>query len=166
MITTPAGEVRIDVLEISEHELVQLPDDPTDRLYALAHDWALRTATPLPIRATSGGAAFEHIVRVAEPGPLIATKLQALPNRSKAKEATDLLDIIRLTLDHQTGPRARSQLAKSDAQLRYDAALHVQSWFVERADRSRNLVLTTSAGAGVTTDEVTLVAELLLDALQ
>ncbi|QUQ71528.1 hypothetical protein [Kutzneria sp. CA-103260] len=166
MITTESGEVRIDVLEISERELAELSEDPTDRLYALAHDWALRTATPLQIRAAAGGTAFEHSVKVAEPGPLIATKLQALPNRSKTKEATDILDIIRLALDPQTGPAIRRQLAFSDSQLRHDAALHVQAWFVDNASRTLRLVRTTPAGADTASDTVALVGELLLASLR
>ncbi len=166
MITTASGAVRIDVLEISEREIADLSEDPTDRLYALAHDWALRTATPLRIRAAAGGTAFEHCVRVAEPGPLIATKLQALPNRSKTKEATDLLDIIRLALDPQTGPEVRTQLAASDGQLKRDAALHVQTWFADNAGRTLRLVRTTQAGADTASDTVTLVGELLLAVLR
>lgn len=166
VITTASGQVRIDVLEISERELAELSDDPTDRLYALAHDWALRTATPLQIRAAAGGTAFEHSVRVSEPGPLIATKLQALPNRSKTKEATDILDIIRLTVDPQTGPAVRTQLAVSDSQLRRDAALHVQTWFIDNASRTLRLVRTTTAGADTASDTVALVGELLLAALR
>ncbi len=166
MITTASGAVRIDVLEISEREIADLAEDPTDRLYALAHDWALRTATPLRIRAAAGGTAFEHCVRVAEPGPLIATKLQALPNRSKTKEATDLLDIIRLALDPQTGPEVRTQLAASDGQLKRDAALHVQTWFADNAGRTLRLVRTTQAGADTASDTVTLVGELLLAVLR
>ncbi|GAA0213589.1 hypothetical protein GCM10010492_09270 [Saccharothrix mutabilis subsp. mutabilis] len=165
VVATPAGEVRIDVLEISESDLLHLPADPTGRLYTLAHDWALRTATSLGIRATAGETEFEHTVRVAEPGPLVATKLQALPDRSKAKEATDLLDIVRLTLDRQTGPAVRAQLAAAGARLREDAALHVRSWFVGRADRTLGLVRTTPAGAGAAPDDIALVAELLLEVL-
>jgi hypothetical protein len=157
--------VRIDVLEISELDLLRLPDDPTDRLYTLAHDWALRSATPLAIRATAGGTAFEHTVRVAEPGPLVATKLQALPNRSRAKEATDVLDIARLVLDHRTGAVVRTQLAASATQVKLDAALHVRSWFVERAGRTLRLVRATPAGASTTSDEIALVGELLLSVL-
>jgi hypothetical protein len=166
MIPTASGEVRIDVLEISERDLAELSEDPTDRLYTLAHDWALKTATPLQIRAAAGGTAFEHSVKVAEPGPLIATKLQALPNRSKAKEATDLLDIIRLTLDLQTGAVVREQLAGADTQLKRDAALHVRHWFSDSAGRTLRLVRTTPAGANTSQDTVALVGELLLVSLQ
>lgn len=153
------------MLEISELDLLRLPDDPTDRLYTLAHDWALRSATPLAIRATAGGTAFEHTVRVAEPGPLVATKLQALPNRSRAKEATDVLDIARLVPDHRTGAVVRTQLAASATQVKLDAALHVRSWFVERAGRTLRLVRATPAGASTTSDEIALVGELLLSVL-
>lgn len=105
LISTPDGDVRVDVLEISASQLAELPEDPTDRLYLLAHDWAMATATPMSIQVTDGRAvAAEESVLVAEPGPLVATKLQALPNRSRAKEATDLLDIVRLTLDARAGP--------------------------------------------------------------
>ena len=104
MVATPTGDVRVDVLEVSEEQLDDLPEDPTDRLYLLSHDWALRSATPLHIRAVGGGTTSEHTVQVAEPAPLIATKLQALPNRARVKEATDLLDIVRLVLDEETGP--------------------------------------------------------------
>ncbi|REH41313.1 hypothetical protein BCF44_112397 [Kutzneria buriramensis] len=166
MITTASGEVRIDVLEISERELTDLSENPNDRLYALAHDWALRTATPLRIRAAAGGTAFEHSVKVAEPGPLVATKLQALPNRSKTKEATDILDIIRLALDPQTGPAVRTQFAVSGEQLRHDAALHSQGWFADNAGRTLRLVRTTPAGADTPLDTVALIGELLLAALR
>jgi hypothetical protein len=54
----------------------------------------------------------------AEPGPLIAMKLQSTIDRGAAKEGTDLLDIIRLALDRHAGPIARSQLSQADQQLR------------------------------------------------
>jgi hypothetical protein len=100
----------------------------------MGNDWALRTATPVRARAMDNDSvSAEAIVRVAEPGPLIATKLQALPNRASVKEATDLLDILRLTLDQHSGPLVRSQIAAADPRLKSDAALHVERWFLDRA---------------------------------
>ncbi|MEV6876799.1 hypothetical protein [Amycolatopsis sp. NPDC051128] len=55
MVATPTGNVRVNVIEISEGQLDELPEDPTDRLYVLSHDWALRSATPLHIHAVGGG---------------------------------------------------------------------------------------------------------------
>jgi hypothetical protein len=104
IISTKAGDIRVDTLEISADQLDDLPPDPTDRLYLLAHDWALRTATKLRIRAVvDTERSSEATILVAEPGPLITTKLQALPNRTSQKEATDVVDIVRLTLDQYTG---------------------------------------------------------------
>ncbi|MEC3975210.1 hypothetical protein [Amycolatopsis sp. H20-H5] len=165
MIATPTGDVRVDVLEVSEEQLNDLPADPTDRLYLLSHDWALRSATPLHVRAVGGGATSEHTVLVAEPGPLIATKLQALPNRASVKEATDLLDIVRLALDDETGPIVRAQLAAANDLLKQDAALHVKRWLGTAADRSLRLIRTTPSGSDTTPDTVALVGELLLASL-
>jgi hypothetical protein len=109
------GDIQVDVLEVADSDLARLPQDPTGRLYVLAHAWAADTATRMIIRA-------EHLdevqARVAEPGPLIAMKLQSTIDRGAAKEGTDLLDIIRLALDRHAGPIARSQLSQADEQLR------------------------------------------------
>lgn len=166
LVTTSAGQVRVDVLEISADQLADLPDDPTDRLYLLSHDWAIRTATPVLIRATTGAdATTETSVLVTQPGPLIATKLQALPNRSAAKESTDLLDIVRLTLDQATGSVVRAQLAGAEPQLREDASLHVQRWFVDNAERSLRFIHRTAMGSEIDRDTLALVGELLLASL-
>src|SRR5665811_2488253 len=106
LLPTAAGNVQVDVLEVTDAELADLPDDPTDRLHVLSHGWAAATATPMLIRA---GGMPDLAVAVAEPGPLIAMKLQSIMNRGAAKEGTDLLDIVRLCLDPAAGPVLRSQ---------------------------------------------------------
>lgn len=124
-IPTAAGAVKVDVIEVSDAGLSHLPEDETDRLAVLSHAWAIEAATPLRIRAASSdGASTEIVAYVAEPGPLIAMKLQSVMNRLVEKERTDLLDIVRLTLDHTAGPAARAQLAEADKQLAEDARLH------------------------------------------
>jgi hypothetical protein len=97
-IPTSTGAVKVDVIEVSDTELAHLPEDETDRLAVLSHAWAIETAMPLRIRAASPeGASTEVVAHVAEPGPLIAMKLQSIMNRTVNKERTDLLDIVRLT---------------------------------------------------------------------
>jgi hypothetical protein len=162
LVATPSGPVHVDILEVTDAELAALPDDPTDRLHVLAHAWAAATATLLVIRADN---IAEVTVAVAEPGPLIAMKLQSIMNRGSAKEATDLLDIIRLTLDPEAGPGSRSQLETTDPQLRRDAALHAARWFNEHADRSLRLIRAVPEGRDTTLDDLHLVAELLHSAL-
>jgi hypothetical protein len=112
LLPTPAGLVQVDIIEVTDSELERLPDDPTDRLAVLSHDWGARSATLMRISAAGSpvDSGVEVVVRVAEPGPLVAMKLQSVMNRTTAKERTDLLDIIRLTTDPVAGPQAREQL--------------------------------------------------------
>ncbi|MCV7209497.1 hypothetical protein [Mycolicibacterium canariasense] len=72
---TLAGVVEVDVLGVTDAALRELPDDATGRLHIMAHNWAAATASPMSLR-TPGFAPVT--VRVAEPGPLIAMKLQSL----------------------------------------------------------------------------------------
>ncbi|MCX2934703.1 hypothetical protein ORI20_31005 [Mycobacterium sp. CVI_P3] len=101
-------------------------------------------------------------VRVAEPGPLIAMKLQSLMDRGAAKEASDLLDIVRLTLDPAAGIAARQQLSNADLQLRADCLLHVKLWLVTHARRSLSRVRSIPEGHAMALDDIELTAELLV----
>jgi hypothetical protein len=161
-VSTPLGSVHVDVLEVSDDDFSPLPDDPTARLFVLSHAWAAATATPIIIRAQDIG---DMKVAVAEPGPLIAMKLQSTFDRGTDKEGTDLLDIIRLTLDRGAGRRAREQLSATDAQLARDIGRHVWWCFEEHADRSLSLINAIPEGAGTQPDDLSLVRELLTGAL-
>jgi hypothetical protein len=92
--------------------------------------------------------------------------LQALPNRTSQKEATDVVDIVRLTLDQHTGPVVREQLRLADGQIRADAAMHVKRWFAERAERTERLVSSIPFGRDITADTVALVGEILLGVMR
>lgn len=162
LVPTSAGSVQVDILEVTDADLAQLPDDPTDRLHVLSHAWAAGSATPVTIRTTD---LPDLSVAVAEPGPLVAMKLQSIMNRGAAKEGTDLLDIIRLCLDPTTRPVLTNQLATAEEQLRVDAARHAQRWFNDHADRSLRLIRAIPAGRGTELDDLHLVGELLQGAL-
>ncbi len=111
------------------------------------------------------GAHVEVSALVAEPGPLIAMKLQAIMNRAVAKQGTDLQDIVRLILDAQARPAALTQLGSCDASIAADVALHVDLWLVERRRQALRWIHDTG-GTDLTLDDVDLVAELLLAACQ
>ena len=81
-------------------------------------------------------------------------------NRSTAKEATDLLDIVRLTVDPATSAAVRQQLHAASSQLRTDAWRHTQSWFIDQRSRTLALLRRTSAD-DIDRDLMALVAELL-----
>jgi hypothetical protein len=151
------------VLEVTDKELGSLPEDPGDRLHVLAHAWAAATSSRVTLRI---GGAEQLVVAMAESGPLIAMKLQSVMNRGRAKEATDLLDILQLTLDPATGPASRSALAEADPTLRQDALLHARLWFEDRVDRTLRLVRSIPEGRDMQLDDLRLVSELLQGTLE
>lgn len=163
LLATPLGPVQVDVLRVSKADRDPLPEDENGRLHIQSHLWAAETATDLTLAVTG---ATEVTVAVAEPGPIIAMKLQAVMNRGAAKEGTDLLDIIRLTLDTQCGPASRGQLELADEQLRADALLHAQRWFHQHAARSLRKIQAVPEGRGIEADDLELVGELLTAALE
>lgn len=102
----------------------------------------------------------EVTTKVAEPGPLIATKIQAVMNRSVDKQGTDLRDIVRLTLDPDTRPAALSQIGTVEHAIARDISMHVDLWLVRRRDQALRWIRGTG-GRGVAVDDLALVAELL-----
>ncbi|ADU49638.1 hypothetical protein [Intrasporangium calvum] len=163
-LVTPYGPVKVDVLEVRQVEIDHPSDDPGDRLHASAHAWANDTATDLTMEVIlPGGENIEVTTPVAEPGPLVAMKLQAIMNRSLDKQGTDLLDIIRLTLDPATRPVALDQIRGVDEQVRRDIAQHVALWFDRKQDQAFTWVQ-RAGGHDIVLDDLSLVGELLTDA--
>lgn len=161
LLPTKFGPVKIDVLEVRQVELDQPSDDPGDRLHAFSHAWASDTATDLLIEVIRrDGNQVEVTARVAEPGPLIAMKLQAVMNRSADKQGTDLLDIVRLTFDDGTRSAALGQIGGVADAIAGDIALHVALWFNRRQQQALQWIH-RAGGDDVTADDLELVAELL-----
>lgn len=156
IIPTPAGDVKVDVLEVSDSDLQPLPEDPNDRLHVLSHAWAAETASFVTIGATDGtrDGYQEVVTRVAEPGPLIAMKLQSVMNRPAAKEGTDLLDIVRLLLDRSTRTVAVEQLGEAGSVMMGDVRRHADLWFTRNRERTIRRIRAVNGGAEV--DEATL----------
>ena len=164
LLPTAFGPVKVDVLEVRQVEIDQPSDDPGDRLHAFAHAWASDSATEVTIEvAPLSGAHVEVSALVAEPGPLVAMKLQAIMNRAAAKQGTDLQDIARLILDAQVRPAALAQLGSCGTSTAADIALHVDLWLVGRRRQALRLIH-NAGGTDITVDDLDLVAELLLAA--
>jgi hypothetical protein len=92
-------------------------------------------------------------------------KLQSVMDRGAAKEGTDLLDIVRITLDRTCGPTSRDQLESADAQLRIDALLHARQWFDRFDTQSLRKIRAVPEGRDVEIDDMRLVGDLLVGAL-
>lgn len=161
LLPTPFGSVKVDVLEVRQIEIDRPSDDPGDRLHASAHAWASDTATEMTIEVIRrDGQQAEVVTRVAEPGPLIAMKLQAVMNRSADKQGTDLLDIVRLTFDEGTRSSALDQIGGLAAAVASDIAIHVDLWFVRRREQALQWIRNVGA-EDVSADDLDLVADLL-----
>jgi hypothetical protein len=166
LLPTRYGAVKVDVLEVRQAEIDRPSEDPGDRLHAAAHAWANDSATDLIIEvANRRGEHVEVTTPVAEPGPLIAMKLQAVMNRSVDKQGTDLLDIVRLAVDRNTRPVALAQIAGVADTIASDIALHIDLWLVRRRQQALQWIR-NAGGADVTTDDLGLVADLLSAAAQ
>ncbi|MEH3076874.1 MAG: nucleotidyl transferase AbiEii/AbiGii toxin family protein [Quadrisphaera sp.] len=164
MLPTAFGDVRVDVLTVRQVELDDPSTDPGDRLHASSHAWAHQTASRVSIVVHSiAGPPVAVTAAVAEPGPLIAMKLQAVMDRGEVKRGTDLQDVLRLVLDEVQRPLLLNQLTSIDAAMAADVAAHVRLWLVKhRADALRWMRQTGTDD--ITLDDVDLVAELLLNA--
>jgi hypothetical protein len=164
LLKTVYGTVKVDVLEVRQVELDMPSDDPGDRLHAFAHAWANDTATEVTLEVLRANRdRLEVATLVAEPGPLVAMKLQAIMNRSVEKQGTDLLDIVRLTLDDATRPVVLDQIGRVDPSIAGDMALHTDLWLVRRRDQALRWI-NSVGGNDIGSDDVDLVAELLLTA--
>lgn len=161
LLPTPFGEVRIDVLEVRQIELDRPSDDPGDRLHASAHAWAADTATPMTIRVHLPDETLVEVTTpVAEPGPLVAMKLQAVMDRGAAKQGTDLHDIVRLVLDPEVRDPLLDQIAGHDPRTIADVAHHVELWLVRRRTETLRRIM-DAGGSDLTLDDIDLTAELL-----
>jgi hypothetical protein len=100
---------------------------------------------------------------MAEPGPLVAAKLQSVMDRPGAKAGTDLLDIVRLTLSPRTRPAVLAQCGDCADHLAGAARQRAGLWFGTRRLDSIRLIRAVG-GHDVDGDIVDLVGELLIDA--
>jgi hypothetical protein len=161
LLPTRAGDVHVDVLEVNQAEIDDPSDDAGDRLHATSHSWAHDTATSVTIVARGRhGADIEVEVLVAQPGPIVAMKLQAVMNRTSDKEGTDLLDILRITLDGACRPQVVKQIRGQPGQVRRDIGQHADHWFAARRDWALARIRETGAGS-TDTDDLALVHDIL-----
>lgn len=152
------------MLEVRQAELELPSDDPGDRLHAAAHAWAYESASRVEISVQgTRGKPVVVSASVAETGPLVAMKLQALMNRPFAKQGTDLLDILRLVLGTTSREEAVFQLSTVTRRVADDVAPHVEYWLVANSMASLRAVRAVG-GTDVVADDLELVADLLLAA--
>ncbi|HUY65387.1 MAG TPA: hypothetical protein VMV06_01090 [Acidimicrobiales bacterium] len=147
----PATDIRAELL----------PDAEPDRVFVLAHRWALDMAEELTLVVEENGAAVSRVrCRFATPASLVAMKLQSAPRRRAARAAKaggDYLDLFRLA-SHPTMTR-QIALALNDAphDLGPWCMREIQRCMIDDADRTVGII----ARSGAAESTVPTVAQML-----
>lgn len=82
----------------------------------------------------------QAVALVVRPGPLVAMKLKASVDRTEVKEATDLLDVVRLLTDPVTAGLVMEEFGTAHPQLVEDVAAHARLQFRTKALHTRRII--------------------------
>lgn len=173
-----ADGVGVDLIEVGEEPMDQvaqadLPDLDDERIFLLAHDFALRSAevVPLQVFAPAGVLLVECVTTVATASALFATKLQSAPARAGSaavKRGSDVLDAFMLLDEH--GPvHVANVLRTGPHDLHGLTARLAERLLVNEAERTVRWAKdagTNPARYGMTAEAVRDLAEELVARLQ
>jgi len=144
--------VRIDLVEVgtTRAERLQpadLPEDEADRMFVLARQWALDTATELELVASDDRlrTLASATCLVATPAAMVAMKVQSAPRRSASgrhKAASDYADIHRLLTCPGLLSPAAAALATAPHGLGTWVAAELERRLVGDAERVAGLIRT------------------------
>jgi hypothetical protein len=127
-----------------------LPEAEADRIFVLAHRWALDTAEALTLIAEEGGGVVaEARCRIATPASLVAMKLQSAPKRRAAraeKAGGDYLDLFRLA----SHPDMTRSIAEALSQAPHDlgswSQREIKRCMIDEADRTVGTIVRSGVG--------------------
>lgn len=147
----------------------QLPDVEEDRIFVLAHRWALDTADELSLIAETGGTIVARVqCRFAVPASLVAMKLQSAPRRRGVradKAGGDYLDLFRL-VSHPAMTRSIAiSLPAAPHDLGPWCSREITRCMIEDADRTVGLIARSGVAESYvpTTAQFRRAGELLID---
>lgn len=160
--------VRVDIIETEAFDDEDLEGiEGVDRLFVVAHRWALETAEPAEI--VVAGSEDVATIRVATPAALVAMKTSALAARrprEPRKHASDLYDLYSLTVEHDREGRLAEALSAAPYGLGAQVGAHLQQAVVDNAERAARWLSDggTEMGA-ITADDIRDVLGPLVDRL-
>jgi hypothetical protein len=131
-----ANGTDVDLISVGSWTPENLPDDELERMFVLAHWWAVQTAATLDLVVVEGNAGVAlATLPVASPAALVATELQSLRGRRRlpGKAVTDVLDAYRLLRAHDRDGGVAAALATAPWDLGPWAARALTETFVEHA---------------------------------
>jgi len=137
-----------------------LPDAEPDRVFVLAHRWALDMAEELTLIVEENDAAVSRVrCRFATPASLVAMKLQSAPRRRAArapKAGGDYLDLFRLTSHPAMTRQIASALNHAPHDLGSWCFRETRRCMIDDADRTVGIIVRS----GVAESTVPTVAQM------
>lgn len=130
---------KIDVIATGSWKPDDLPEDDLDRIFVLAHWWALQTAEAVELRVLDASVTTATAeIAVATPAALVACKLQSSRRRQRdqPRAATDIYDVYRLLVEHDRDGDVANTLATGPDDLGRWCADAITETFITGADRS------------------------------
>ena len=164
----------VDVIEVGAIDGDQLPDlDDGNRWFSVSHVWAVDTAERrrLVVFEDGGRPITETAAPIAQPGPLVAMKLQSHRARQRRpeKQASDIYDVYRLLVAHDRDGTIARNLATAPHGLAERCAEGLEETFVTEAARwARHLSVYDRGGdmGRVTADDLEVVGGLAAETLR
>ena len=127
-----------------------LPEGEADRIFVLAHRWALDTAEDLTLIAEEDGEVVAEVrCRIATPASLVAMKLQSAPKRRAAraeKAGGDYLDLFRLTSHPDMTRSIAEALRHAPHDLGGWCQREIRRCMVDEADRTVGTIVRSGVG--------------------
>lgn len=166
--------VHVDVMETEALPAgaAELPDDDHMRLFALAHRWALESATDLAVRLVGSSVVSEPIsLRVAIVPALIGCKLHAIADRrgaSTAKQESDALDLLRLAEAIVQSPDLALGYFTAPFDLADLVSDGIAQWFGDDALRTARLLRRAGVPGNATMDpdDIRVIGEAFADVMR
>jgi hypothetical protein len=127
-----------------------LPEQEADRIFILAHRWALDMAEDLTLIAEEDGRLVAEVrCRIATPANLVAMKLQSAPKRRAArahKAGGDYLDLYRLTSHPDMTRSIAEALSEAPHDLGSWCQREIRRCMIDEADRTVGIIVRSGAG--------------------
>jgi len=171
LLGTKVDCIAVGDVPATEIPVGHLPDAEPDRIFVLAHRWALDMAEELTLVVEENGAAVSRVrCRFASPASLVAMKLQSAPRRRAARAAKaggDYLDIFRLSSHPAMTGEIASALKDAPHDLGPWCLRELRRCMIDDADRTVGIIVRSGVAESAvpTVAQMRRTGEILVDRL-
>ena len=165
-----ADGTKVDIIRTGAWDPDALPDDDVQRVFIVAHWWAVQTAAPVRLVALQDGTVTaETVVNLARPAPLVAAELQSRLTRkgpTKDKELSDAYDIYRLLDACNRDGEISNELVAAPVDISEFCLQQLQAVFIEGSDRWARRINVSFQAAAVSPTDFEVVGALAIDRIR